>query len=99
MNDEDTKKLLRDILKWQRLQGIKSLKEILPSVLDSEEKKFIYENTDGLKTARDLEKVSSVNKSTVSNWWKEWYSHGILEKEGNKYNKIISLKELGILIY
>jgi hypothetical protein len=96
MNDEDTKALLRDILKWQRLQGIKTLREIIPSMLDSDEKRLVYENTDGQKTARDLLKIVNTGLGTISRCWNEWYSQGILEKRGQKYQKVISLKELSI---
>ncbi len=98
MNDDEIKQLLKEILKWQRIQGIKTLKEILYTLLDDKDniKKIVYENTDGEKTVRDLQKISKTNISTISKWWNEWYSLGILEKKGQKYKKIISLKELSI---
>ena len=98
MNDEETKGLLRDILKWQGFQGTKILRDIIPSILDSEEKKLVYEHTDGQKTARDLLNIANIGLGTLSRWWNDWHSQGILEKKGKKYQKIISLKELGIEI-
>lgn len=96
MNDEETKTILKGILKWQKLQGIKILRETLPSILDTDEKRIVYENTDGKKTARDIMKIVNVGLGTLSRWWNDWYSQGVLEKKGQKYVKIASLKELGI---
>jgi len=96
MNDEETKTILKEILKWQKLRGIKILREILPILLDTDEKRIVYENTDGQKSARDIMKIVNVGLGTLSRWWNDWYSQGILEKSGQIYVKIASLKELGI---
>ena len=91
-NEEKIIELLNDILKWQRVQGIRTLKEIMSTILDSDEKKLTYENTDGIKGVRDVISIVKVGQGTISRWWNEWYSQGILERVGTKYKKIISLK-------
>ncbi len=95
-NDEKIIEILSDILKWQRIQGIRILKEIIPTILDSEEKRLAYESTDGEKGVRDIKTIVNVGQGTISRWWNEWYSLGILERIGARYKKIISLKELGM---
>lgn len=87
--------VLQEILKWQKLQGIKILHELVPILLDDDEKKKIYEMTDGTKTIKDIQKHIKVSSGKVSMLWNSWYTNGILDKDGNKYKKIISLKELG----
>ena len=94
-------KLLEEILKWQRLQGIKILRETLPQLLDTKEKRIVYEMTDGKNNQSKIASEAKVATGTVSNWWNLWYSYGILIKEGKgkgRYKKIISLKDLGIPI-
>jgi len=95
-NNDEIKQILKEILKWQRLQGIKLFREIASEVLNDQKKKQIYELTDGKHSARELQKLTGVNKDVISRWWREWYSHGLLMKEKNNYYKIISLKEIGI---
>jgi len=94
--------LLEEVLKWQRLQGMKILREILPQLLDTEEKRIVYEMTDGKNNQSKIANEAKVATGTVSNWWNIWYSYGILTKEEEKrngrYKKIISLKDLGIPI-
>jgi len=95
-NEEKIIELLEEILKWERLQGIGAIREIIPTLLDKDEKRLAYEHTDGEKTVRDLEKLVKKDKATISRWWNSWYSQGILVKKGNKYKNIISLSELGL---
>ena len=96
MNDEETKGLLRDILRWQKLQGIKILRESIPSILDSEEKKLVYEMADGKNSIKEVQAKAKIATGTIHKWWNGWLAQGILEKKGQKYQKIISLKELSI---
>lgn len=99
MKEELNKRILKELqkqTKWQRLQGIKIVREIIPTLLDDEKKKKVYELTDGENTERGIAKSVGVGIGTISRWWNLWYSYGILIKENNRYQKIISLKELGI---
>lgn len=96
MEDEDTKNLLKEILKWEKFHGMQALRKTLPTVLGTDEKKVAYEMTNGKKSAREIEKATGISKSVVSKWWISWFSQGILVKEGEKYKKIVSLKDLGV---
>lgn len=100
-NKNEIKRLLEEILKWQKLQGMKILREILPQLLDTEEKRIVYEMTNGKNNQLKIASKAKVATGTVSNWWNLWYSYGILTKRGKgkgRYKKIISLKDLGIPI-
>lgn len=90
--------LLEEILKWQRVQGIKIVREILPKLLDTEQKKIVYELTDGKNPREYIQKISGAAAGTISGWWNQWFSQGLLLKDGQKYKKIISLEELGISV-
>jgi len=98
MNNEEIKALLRDILKWQRLQGIQVALELLPKVLDTEEKKIVYEMADGKNGIKEIKSKINIATGTIHRWWNNWLVQGIITKEGSKYKKIISLKELGTII-
>jgi len=98
MNKREANEILEDILKWQRLQGIKILRELVPILLNDEKKKIVYEMTDGKNSQSEISKKVGIATGSVSNWWNLWYSNGILIKDGVKYLKIMSLKEIGIEI-
>lgn len=88
--------MLKDIVKWQRLQGIQVALELLPKILDTKEKKMVYEMADGKNGIKEVQAKVKIATGTIHKRWNNWLAHGILEKKGQKYQKIISLKELGI---
>lgn len=96
MESEDTERILNEILKWERLQGMHILREILPRVLDTKQKRSVYEMTNGENTSRGISKRVEASNATISNWWNQWLSQGIVTKEGKKFKKLISLKDFNI---
>jgi hypothetical protein len=90
--------LLAEILKWQKLQGLQLLRTILPNILESTEKRKVYELTDGQAGVVDISKKAGVATDTISNWWNNWLANGVLTKENSKYKKIISLKDIGLSV-
>ena len=98
MVDDRTNEILKEILKWEELQGKKLLIDLIPELLDGDEKKRVFEMTDGKNSQSAIASRIKVAGGTVSNWWNIWHSYGILIKEKNRYKKIISLKEIGISI-
>jgi DNA invertase Pin-like site-specific DNA recombinase len=91
--DNNSNQILREILVWLRLQGIYLLEtSLLPSLLDSEDKKKVYQMTDGNLSVNEISKRTSVSVGSISNWWNQWYERGILLKEGKRYKKLISLR-------
>ena len=97
--NQETNKLLSEILKWQKLQGMNILMDLVPKLLDSDEKKIVYEMTDGKNKREDIIKETGCSAGAISSWWIDWCSKGILEKiDGGRYKKIISLAEIGIAV-
>ena len=50
MNNNKTNEILKEILKWQVLQGKWLLRKLIPELLDGDNKKIVYEMTDGKNT-------------------------------------------------
>ncbi len=94
--NEDTNNILAEILKWQKLQGINLLRTLLPELLNNDKKINVYEMTDGKNTIREIRTKTGISFGAISKWWNEWYSYGVLEKNNEKYKKLISLQELGL---
>ncbi len=91
--------LLKELVKWTRWMALPSVREILERLVDTDERKAVYELTDGEHTTRSIAGATGVNKGTVSRWWREWESQGIVvEVPGTrgKRGKGFSLLELGL---
>lgn len=87
----------KEILKWTKLNAIENVQRLAEQKLPTEQDKKIFDLTDGIKTVREIAKITGVNKDAVSRKWKEWFKAGLLEKEGKKgYKKIFDLAEVGV---
>ncbi len=94
MNEKD---LLSEILKWERLKGIQTLRQIIPDLVDTGDKRKLYEMTNGMNGIKEVQSKMKISSGKISLLWNLWHSNGLLEKEGQKFKKIISLKELGLI--
>lgn len=102
MVSKENEEILIEILKWQKLQGIRTLRDIIPSILDDVKKIKAYEMTDGKTPTKEIAKSLGVSKDTVIVWWREWFSQGIVNKVPQRggghplCEKIVSLKDMGM---
>lgn len=101
-NKNVTNKLLREILKWERLKGIEILKKKIEEEKLFQETKdiIIYYHSDGEKSSRDIGKKVNVNHMKVYGLWKKWLKAGIAtttEKyRGGRCRRLFELNELGL---
>jgi hypothetical protein len=104
MSEEEQTRLLREILKWTRFAGMKEVKAVLTSALDSEKKKIAYHASDGEKSTRDVASVAGFgSKTTVADLWKVWKKLGLGETSttmggGDRFKRAFDLEEFGIEI-
>ena len=97
-DDQEIKGILKEILKWTKFEGMQKVKQLLETTLDSDDKKLIYELSDGRSSPRIAETVG-VAGPTVRDYWKDWAVLGIVEIHPDykrRYRRIFSLKEVGI---
>jgi len=90
----ETNDLLKEILKWQKIQGLSTFKSLIPILLDSKEKRRVYEMSDGTLNVKQISEKAKVATGTISNWWNKWLAEGILYCKGNRYISITSLKNM-----
>ncbi len=99
--DEQTA-ILREILKWVRLAGIKELKETLANTLDSDDLKRLYHLSDGTKGTIELGKLVGVSPSKVSNTWQTWLRQGLGDavsvKGGNRFRRTFDIEDFGLKV-
>lgn len=96
--DQETRDILREILRWTKFEGLQKLKQVLETTLDTGTKKLIHELSDG-KSSPEIVRVVNVDPSTVRDYWKQRTILGITELHPNysrRYRRIFSLKETGI---
>jgi len=102
MNPEemDEKKLLTEILKWIKFAGTKEVKGVLASELDSNQKKLVYQLSDGSKTIADINKNTGVSVGSISSYWQKWVKLALGEKiavkGGERFKRSFDLEDLGI---
>lgn len=91
---------LKELLKWTKFAGIKEVKSVLLSALDTEAKKIIYYLSDGDTSSAEIAGAANVSDWTVRNYWKSWNKLGIVEAlqvgSGQRYKKAFDIEEFGI---
>ena len=66
----------------------------------SNNKKRIYELSDGMNSTRDIQKIVGVSPPTITAYWKQWALAGIVipaERKG-RYKAAFDLKEYGLSV-
>jgi hypothetical protein len=103
MNNEESEqtKLLREILKWIRFAGMKQIKDIIVDALDTDQKKIIYQLSDGNRGILEIGKAAGISgTATVFRYWKNWARLGLGDyfavKGGDRFKRAFDLEELGI---
>jgi len=92
--------ILREILKWIKFAGAKEVKNVLVSVLDTEQKRLIYHLSDGNRGSLEIAKAAGTSDTTVRRYWALWIRQGIVEslrvRGGERYKKSFELEDFGI---
>lgn len=100
-NSEQTR-LLSEILKWVKFAGIKEVKEVLVSELDTDQKKQVYHLSNGNRTNAEIKKATGVSAGAISGYWKKWVKQGLGEKTsvrgGERFVRAFDLEDFGISI-
>jgi len=98
--DNEQITLLREIVKWLRFAGMKEVKAVLTSALNSDQKKLVYHLSNGNKGSVEIAQESGVSDFTVRSYWKQWSKLGIVEAmkvgRGDRYVKTFDLEDFAI---
>jgi len=70
---------LQELLKLARVMSFQSVKTILETALDTEQKRLVYHLLDGERTVTSIQELTGVNISYISQWGQEWEKVGIVE--------------------
>ena len=99
-NQSEIVVLLEELVRWTRFQGIQRAKEVLEKLLEGATQSTIYHLSDG-KSSEEIGKTVGVSSQTVRNYWRSWYTSGIVTvskkyKGGGRFEKVFNLEDLGI---
>jgi len=92
---------LHELVAWTRVIGYPTVKQMLETVLDSNEKRLVYHLTDGRRSVEEVQKLTGVNARFISEWGREWEKFGIVEqsrisKIKGRRQKLFDLAVFGI---
>jgi len=71
---------LRELVAWTRVIGYPTVKQMLETVLDSNEKRLVYHLTDGRRSVAEIQRLTGINVRFISEWGREWEELGIVEQ-------------------
>jgi len=102
MSESELKELLQEMLKWIKFSGIREVRTVLMDVLNTEQKRLIYNLSDGELGSIDIGKKAGVSHTTVTRYWDSWKRLGIVEpiavRGGLRYKKLFELEDFGFAI-
>jgi len=71
--------LLQQLVRLTRLMSYPMVKQVLETVLETEEKRLVYHSLDGTRGVTAIQELTGVNARYVSEWGQEWEKLGIAE--------------------
>lgn len=94
--------MFSDFLKIYKFVNHSQIVEALRNELDddSNNKKKVYELSDGALSTRDIQKIAGVSPPTITSYWKQWAQSGIVtpaERKG-RYKAAFDLREYGLSV-
>lgn len=93
--------ILREILKWIRFVGMKEVKGVLNSVVDTDQKRIVYHYSDGTRGTVEVAKLAGIgSNATIARLWKSWQKlslgDNIPVKGGERFKRSFDLEDFGI---
>ena len=98
---QDIAASLRELVTWTRVMAYPSVKELLETTLDSDEKRLVYHLLDGERTTRQIQDESGVNIRYVSEWGQDWERVGLarvtrVSSRRKRRRRLFDLADFGI---
>jgi len=99
---EDILETLQEILKWIKFSGVEEVRAVLMKVLDTEQKRLIYNLSDGEHGSVEIGKAANVSDRTVRRNWDTWSRLGLAQqisvRGGVRLKKSFELEDFGFVV-
>ncbi|MCL5989173.1 MAG: hypothetical protein M1166_02445 [Candidatus Thermoplasmatota archaeon] len=103
LDGETELSVLKEILTWTKISGMKQVKTILSEALNDELKRILYQLSDGSRSTREiLSKYKlQTSRASIQKLWKQWSMLGIGESMsvkggGQRFKRLFDLDAFGI---
>jgi hypothetical protein len=96
--DDELVDLIRAQTGCLRLLALPVLRSELDRVLDSRRKRLVYEMTDGDHNVREISKATGASLGSVSAYWKDRETLGLISQVGRRFVHLASLASLGMAV-
>lgn len=96
---DELRTLIHTLVVYTKLANYDNIRNRLMKILNSDDKKRVFEATDGRSSVRDIQSSTGVSKDTISDWWDEWQKEGIVEESERvrgRRCRVLSLADFGI---
>ena len=97
-NQDMVVSLLEELVRWTRFQGIQRAKEVLEELLTGDTQRLVYHLSNG-RSSQEIGKAAGVSSQTVRNYWRAWFTSGIVtpsKRPKGRFEKVFDLEDLGI---
>jgi hypothetical protein len=98
--EDEQIRLLGEILKWTKFAGMKGIKEVLTSALETDGKKIAYQLSDGSIGIVEIGKAAGISSTSISRYWKSWSKLGLGDfvavRGGSRFKRAFDLEDVGI---
>lgn len=97
-NGSEVVPLLEELVRWARFQGVQRAKDVLQNLLSEDTQRAIYHLSNG-RSSEDISKAVGVSSQTVRNYWRAWFTSGIVALSKNyrgRFEKVFNLEDLAI---
>lgn len=91
---QNIEEAIEEIRKWERIQGLEPLSNILEDFDDRY--LVIYHNADGDTTTSEIGDMVGVSRNRVSQIMAEWKDLGLVGKDGRQWEHLAPLSAMGI---
>lgn len=98
MADDETLRVLRELLVWTRVGFYADVKDMLSDVLNSDKKKLAYQAADGIRSGESIRVELKMSPNDLSDLFKQCTNLGLMEQlEGGKRRRLFDLINFGLL--
>ena len=93
---------IQELVRLTRIMSYPTVKQLLETALDTDQKRSVYQHLDGIKTVSSIQKQTGVNSRYISEWGQEWEKIGIVEsstisERKGRRQKLFDLSNFGLL--